>query len=67
MATCTFREKKSNKAESFFRLNNNYVFTVVDNRERGTARDKKKKAKAANFVTRIMRNAGDRKGENGRK
>ena len=28
---------------------------------------KKKKAKAANFVTRIMRNAGDRKGENGRK
>lgn len=43
MATRTFREKKSNKAESFLRLNNNYVLTVVDNRERTRARDKKKK------------------------
>ena len=53
MATRTFREKKSNKAESFLRLNNNYVLTVVDNRERTRARDKKKKEKASNFFTRI--------------
>lgn len=49
MATRTFREKKSNKAESFFRLNNNYVLTVVDNRERTRARDRKK-SKGGEFL-----------------
>ena len=62
MATRRFREKKQQSRVSFFRLNNNHVFTFVDNRERARARDKKKKkAKAANFVTRITWRLENRK------
>ena len=50
IATRTFRDKKNNKADSFFRLNFE-VYIGVDNRERARARYKN--AKETNFILRI--------------